>query len=230
MENNMIFRGRNRVRYSYSRFGWTRGGGKTWHGGIDIEGLDSDVIRMPYYHDKNGKAKSISGTVIRARKVDNKADKTWEWGWYVTVQLDAAQTPDMVNFLIFAHCKSIIVKVGQKVKSGDVLAYMGNTGNAALANPPYAHVHFECRYAIGSAGLDPTAYCGFGNAVGTYGESNALQTVTIKAKDAGQVRQLTDLCDILSVPCNVVVPNVSAGDAKTLESRAKALGLEVQCV
>ena len=33
-----IFDGRERVRYGYSRYGWTRGGGKTWHGGIDLWG------------------------------------------------------------------------------------------------------------------------------------------------------------------------------------------------
>jgi len=31
-----IFEGRVQVRYSYGRFGWTRNGGKTWHGGIDL--------------------------------------------------------------------------------------------------------------------------------------------------------------------------------------------------
>ena len=35
---------------------------------------------------------------------------------------------------------------GQRVKTGDALAVMGNTGNAALASPPYAHCHFEVRY------------------------------------------------------------------------------------
>ena len=57
----MLFDGRNRVRYTYSRYGYTRGGGKTWHGGLDIEGLDSTTIRMPWYNGKE-----ISGTVTRA--------------------------------------------------------------------------------------------------------------------------------------------------------------------
>ena len=54
----MLFEGRNRVRYGYSCFGYTRGGGSTWHGGLDIEGLDSKVIRMPWYNGKE-----ITGTV-----------------------------------------------------------------------------------------------------------------------------------------------------------------------
>ena len=163
----MIFNGRNRVRYNYSRFGYTRGNGKTWHGGLDIEGIDDSTIKMPYY---NGK--SISGTVVRSRIVTDKNNATWEWGYYVCVQLDANQTPDVVNYLYFCHNSENLVQVGQKVKSGDSLAIMGNTGNAALANPPFAHCHFEVRQTSTGKGLDPTAYAGIPNKVGTYGSQN----------------------------------------------------------
>lgn len=163
----MLFEGRNRVRYGYSRYGYTRGGGKTWHGGLDIEGLDSKVIRMPWYKGY----KEITGTVTRSRIVTNKVDKTWEWGYYVCVQLDAAQTPDAVNFLYFCHNARNLVQVGQKVRSGDALAIMGNTGNAALADPPFDHCHMEARATATGKGLDPTAYAGIPNEAGTYGES-----------------------------------------------------------
>ena len=66
--------------------------------------------------------------------VTDRRDKTWEWGYYVCVQLDRGQTPDAVNFLYFAHCASLLVKAGQRVASGDALAVMGNTGNAAYFN------------------------------------------------------------------------------------------------
>ena len=113
-----IFKGRTRVRYGYSRWGYTRNNGKGWHGGSDEEGLDSDTILMPDY-----KGKSISGRVITARKVDKSTDnKTWEWGWYVCVELDAGQTPDAVNYLYFCHNARNLVSVGQRVKSGDALA------------------------------------------------------------------------------------------------------------
>lgn len=161
MKQTGIFKGRAEVLYNYGRFGWTRNYGKTWHGGIDIVGLDSDKIRMPYYDGKK-----ITGTVKRARIVTNRADKTWEWGWYVCVQLDAGQTPDAVNFLYFAHCAKLLVSVGQKVSSGDALAVMGNTGNAAGG---YKHCHFEARATATGKGLDPTAYAGCDNAVGVYG-------------------------------------------------------------
>ena len=162
-----IFKGRVRVRYGYSRWGYTRNNGKGWHGGSDEEGLDSTTIRMPDY-----KGKSISGRVVTARKVDRSTgSKTWEWGWYVCVELDAGQTPDAVNCLYFCHNARNLVSVGQRVESGDALAVMGSTGNAALASPPFAHCHFEVRATAAGAGLDPTAYTGHPNAVGTYGEA-----------------------------------------------------------
>ena len=201
----MLFKGRNRVRYNYARWGYTRGGGKVWHGGIDIEGVDDDHIMMPLY---NGN--SISGTVITARIVTNKNNKTWEWGYYVCVKLDNNQTPDLVNYLYFCHCKELLVKVGDKVKSGDVLAIMGNTGNAADANPPYAHCHFEVRSSSIGRGMDPSAYAGFANKVGTYGTSPSaeqeqstttkLQTASIGPMSAGDAMKFWQLAKELKVP------------------------------
>ena len=93
-----IFAGRTQLRYPYGRYGYTRGGGKIWHGGMDLVGLDSTDIRMPYYKNKR-----ITGKVVRARRVTDHSNKTWEWGWYVCVQLDPGQTPDDVNYLYFCH-------------------------------------------------------------------------------------------------------------------------------
>ena len=178
----MLFIGQNRVRYNYSRFGYTRGNGKIWHGGLDIEGMDDKNIRMPYY-----KGKSISGTVVTARIVTDKNNLTWQWGYYVCVKLDANQTPDVVNYLYFCHNKQNLVSVGQKVKSGDILAIMGNTGNAADANPPFEHCHFEVRATSTGKGLDPTAYAGIPNKVGTYGEKEeGEQTLEIKGIDVSR--------------------------------------------
>ena len=78
-----IFAGRTQLRYPYGRYGYTRGGGKIWHGGMDLVGSDSTDIRMPYYKNKR-----ITGKVVRARRVTDHSNKTWEWGWYVCVQLD----------------------------------------------------------------------------------------------------------------------------------------------
>ena len=187
-----IFKGRVRVRYGYSRWGYTRNNGKGWHGGSDEEGLDSTTILMPDY-----KGKSISGRVITARKVDRSTgSKTWEWGWYVCVELDAGQTPDAVNYLYFCHNARNLVSVGQRVKSGDALAVMGNTGNAALASPPFAHCHFEVRATTTGAGLDPTAYTGHPNAVGTYGTAiNGMEDDGMKF-----LKVTSGKCEVFTAP------------------------------
>ena len=231
MKQTGIFEGRAEVLYNYGRYGWTRNYGKTWHGGIDIVGLDSDKIRMPYYGGKK-----ITGTVTRARIVTNRADKTWEWGYYVCVQLDTNQTPDAVNFLYFCHCSKLLVKAGQKVRSGDALAVMGNTGNAALASLPYAHCHFEVRATATGKGLDPTPYAGIPNAVGTYGEepqteSNAgdantaprMQRVSVTCADSENGAKIGRLLATLGVPLEATV---SDGDAFAVMRIAQTLGCE----
>lgn len=176
----MLFNGQNRVRYNYSKFGYTRGNGTIWHGGLDIEGIDDKYIRMPYYNEK-----SISGTVVTSRIVTDKNNLTWQWGYYVCVKLDVNQTPDTINYLYFCHNKENLVSVGQKVKSGDVLAIMGNTGNAADANPPFEHCHFEVRATSTGKGLDPTAYAGIPNEIGTYTNSNSSNDTSNKIEIKG---------------------------------------------
>lgn len=189
-----IFIGRQEVPFYYSCWGYTRGNGKTWHGGQDVIGLDSTTIIMPDY-----KGKSISGTVVTSRKVDKSTGNlTWEWGWYVCVKLDANQTPDSVNYLYFCHNEKNLVSAGQKVKTGDSLAIMGNSGNAALANPPIKHCHFEVRATSTGKGLDPTAYTGCENKVGVYGSSNSSQTTELKGIDVSKYQGSIDWSKVKS--------------------------------
>ena len=211
-----IFKGRVRVRYGYSRWGYTRNNGKGWHGGSDEEGLDSTTIRMPDY-----KGKSISGRVVTARKVDRSTgSKTWEWGWYVCVELDAGQTPDAVNYLYFCHNARNLVSVGQRVKSGDALAVMGNTGNAALASPPFAHCHFEVRATAAGAGLDPTAYTGHPNAVGTYGEAIG----ETEESDMKFLEVTSGKCEVFTAPdVNAVDKHYNGGNDSTANHYAALL-------
>lgn len=202
-----IFNGRTQIVYSYGCYGYTRGGGATWHGGLDLVGLDDQFIRMPPYMGK----KAIQGTVTRARIVTDHNDKTWEWGWYICVQLDAGQTPDEVNFLYFCHCKELLVKVGQKVKTGDILGIMGQTGNAAGG---YDHCHLEARATATGIGLDPTAYSGTENAVGIYGtkpvtkqdltavpnsQFSSMQLLSLAPLTDEQMRQADALADSLGL-------------------------------
>ena len=191
MQQTGIFAGRTEVRSPYARWGWTRGGGKVWHGGLDLAGLDDATIRMPYY-----KGKRITGRVTRARIVTDRRDKTWEWGYYVCVQLDRGQTPDAVNYLYFCHCARVLVQPGQRVQSGDALGVMGNTGNAAGG---YKHCHLEVRATATGKGLDPTAYAGVPNAVGEYGaaqpsvwDTDGPFVITATGQDKAALRALCE--------------------------------------
>lgn len=244
MTQTGIFKGRVQIPYSYGRFGWTRGGGKTWHGGIDLVGPDDATIRMPYYTAPDGTQKAIRGKVITARIVTDHSNRTWEWGWYVCVQLDADQTPDAVNYLYFCHCERLLVQAGQKVQSGDALAVMGNSGNAALNDPPYKHCHLEARATATGTGVDPTAYSGTPNTTGCYGtaadpapaEESLLQIMTIgpvSNSDAmilwgiankyslGYDAQYTDSTKTAQV---LTIGPASAGDAMTVWAKAQELG------
>ena len=232
-----LFKGRMQVPYYYSCFGYSRGGGKTWHGGQDVVGLDSDIILMPDYDGK-----SISGTVVTARKVDKSTGNlTWEWGWYVCVKLDDNQTPDAVNYLYFCHNSKNLVSVGQKVKSGDALAIMGNSGNAAEANPPIKHCHLEVRATATGKGLDPTHYSGCANRVGIYGENpvKPLSGEAVKLKiyatnpiSSGDAVLLKAVCDPLGISTReengaLITAPASAGDQITIIKKAQELNLSV---
>lgn len=241
MSQTGIFNGRVLVPYAYGCYGYTRAGGKTWHGGIDLVGADDPTILMPYFYYANGDPKEISGTVVTARKVDRSTgNQTWEWGWYVCVKLDAAQTPDAVNYLYFCHCACLLVKVGQKVKSGDALAIMGNTGNAVYNVPPYKHCHLEARATSTGRGLDPTAYAGVPNAAGTYGsaeeEQPGLQLLTVGPVDNAGAMILWGIANKLGLGYDaqytddtrtaqvLTIGPASAGDAMTVWAKAQELG------
>ena len=230
-----LFKGRMQVPYYYSCFGYSRGGGKTWHGGQDVVGLDSDAILMPDYDGK-----SISGTVVTARKVEKSTgNRTWEWGWYVCVKLDADQTPDAVNYLYFCHNDHNVAAVGRHVKSGDVLAVMGNTGNAAEATPPIRHCHLEVRATATGKGLAPAHYSGCANRVGIDGENPVkplsgqaakLKISASKPISAGDVVLLKEVCDPLGISTReengaLITAPASAGDQITIIREANRLNL-----
>lgn len=138
----LIFKGKNRVTQRYK---------PGIHNGLDIVGDDCKDVICP-----------VEGVVRSSTIITNKKDKTWEWGNYVRV--DDAQG----NRLFFCHLASRAAAVGQRVKPGDKLGVMGNTGYSFGA-----HTHFEARKADGKTRLNPAEYLGIANAEGTYTESAA---------------------------------------------------------
>jgi murein DD-endopeptidase MepM/ murein hydrolase activator NlpD len=104
-----------------------------YHGGIDIACAEGTPILA-----------AADGTVIVANSTDS-------WGgsydYYVKIQHNDTYST------LYAHCSAIAVTNGQTVVKGQVIAYVGSTGNSS-GN----HLHFEV-YQNGER-TDPQAYFG----------------------------------------------------------------------
>ena len=102
-----------------SRFGWRRspfGGGGDWHPGIDIaNGYGVPIVA------------TADGVVTSAG---------WNGGYGLFVEVDHGYGISTA----YGHSSELAVHVGQKVKKGEVIAYMGSTG---YSTGP--HVHYEVR-------------------------------------------------------------------------------------
>lgn len=79
--------------------------------------------------------------------------KTTEWGNYIRFD-----TPDGKYSIFFCHLASRSVIKGQKVKKGDKLGVMGNTGKSTGS-----HLHLEIRFKGTSTTVDPFAFFGIPN-------------------------------------------------------------------
>ncbi len=102
------------------------------HAGIDISGngvLDKPII-------------AADGGVVTQVNTEG-----WGGGYGLYVVVDHGNG----YVTSYAHCNAILVKVGQKVAQGEVIAKVGNTGNSF--GP---HLHFEIR--LNGAAVDPMPY------------------------------------------------------------------------
>ncbi len=113
-----------------SLFGWRRspfGFGRDFHTGIDIAAPPGTEIRA-----------TAPGVVVRA---------SWAGGYGYLVRIKHKYGFDT----LYGHCQKIIVKPGQEVKKGTVIAYVGQTGSAT-GN----HCHYEIR--LGNVAINPVPY------------------------------------------------------------------------
>ena len=115
----------------YSRYGYRNG---KLHKGIDIAG-----------HNIRGKAivAADGGKVIQTNKTDGSG--YWSYGNYVLI--------DHGNGFVtmYAHCKDVYVRTGDRVSKGQTIATVGSTGRST-GN----HLHFEIRYR--GRYVNPTKY------------------------------------------------------------------------
>ena len=111
-----------------AKFGMVRNGGTRAHQGIDLAILPN--YRIYAVED---------GEVVMNR--DNGSH-----GLQLAIKMD---TNNELNGLIafYSHLNRIDVKVGDKVKAGDIVGLTGNTGNAKTMTTieKGAHLHFEIR-------------------------------------------------------------------------------------
>ena len=118
LENDVFLAGRPiKKGWMSSRFGRRTDpftGGADWHPGVDFA------------------AKENSEIVAVASGVVTWADKRFQYGTMVEVNHGNGFKTR------YAHCKSSLVKVGDIVKKGQVIALVGSTGRST--GP---HVHFE---------------------------------------------------------------------------------------
>lgn len=117
------------------------------HDGLDIVGLDSKEIHS-----------TVNGIVERAGW-ENSADKKQGFGLYVRIKKE-----NTVDRYYYGHLSEIKVKVGQKVKIGDIIGIEGNTGKST--GP---HCHYCARGNSSRSEIrDICAISGIPNALGVY--------------------------------------------------------------
>ncbi|SMD14701.1 Peptidase family M23 [Sporomusa malonica] len=113
-----------------SVYGWRNspwGSGSELHPGIDIaNNLDTPIVA------------TADGEVVRSE---------WSEGYGNIVQIDHGNNVST----IYGHNSRIVVKVGQSVRKGQVIAYLGSTGKST--GP---HVHYEIR--VNGTAVDPISY------------------------------------------------------------------------
>ena len=105
----------------------------SFHGGIDLVGVDKSVRSI------------TGGTVLVSRIVTDTSNRTWEWGNFVAVLADSGEV------IYYCHLASRAVSEGDRVEVGDILGTEGATGYVTGA-----HLHLEVR--INNVAVDPTPY------------------------------------------------------------------------
>ena len=109
---------------------------KPLSGKITSEFGDREVTSKVMSADHKGiDIAANSGTNISSAidGVVSVAEENSEYGKFIKITNGEVMT-------VYAHCKSLKVKVGDKVKSGQTIATVGSTGNST--GP---HLHFEIR-------------------------------------------------------------------------------------
>ena len=137
-----------------SKFGWrVINGANDNHKGIDLVGTNK-ILTAP-----------CDGVIGASTMITNKNNLTWQWGNYVRID-----TPDGLQ-IYMCHMKERKVKVGDKVKTGDVIGIEGNTGYSLGS-----HCHFEVRK--NGVSINPCELLGIPNVWGVH-QVEKLEVTTV---------------------------------------------------
>ena len=117
-----------RLRDLQSVFGDPRDAGRREHEGVDIFARRGTPV-----------VSATDGVVARVNEGGLGGRVVWVWN------------PDRGLRLYYAHLDEQLVATGARVKAGDVLGTVGNTGNARTTTP---HLHFGI-YERGTGAIDP---------------------------------------------------------------------------
>lgn len=127
--------------------------------GFPVQGFDSRAVASHFGAPREGGARDHHGIDIfapRGTPVVAAAD-----GWVSAVQTTPrggrvvwVRSPSAGQSHYYAHLEEQLVSTGQRVRAGDPLGTVGNTGNAQTTPP---HLHFGI-YARGEGPLDPLPF------------------------------------------------------------------------
>lgn len=106
-----------------------------WYGYANHQGIDFTTA---------GATGNTYGKEIRAAADGKVYSAEYHYSWGNNVYIDHGNGV----YTRYAHCSQLLVSAGQTVKQGQVIAYVGNTGNVyprPTASNPHAgaHLHFE---------------------------------------------------------------------------------------
>lgn len=176
----------------WSKFGKVRSNGLRVHQGVDIfapPGTDvyavADGKVVDLYVDKTGYGLNFY-LEVNPNDLEKIKRKNYKPKESAKEELYGDNyNPSMpIKYIRYAHLSEVKVKIGDKVKAGQVIAKTGTTGNASGTHAP--HLHFEIAFEMRGRGLmnrvDPEMYFKIKNGNKLTKEEKRIQTEKSKTQ------------------------------------------------
>lgn len=136
------------------------------HKGMDLVGVTSKKL----FSTINGVVDAVGWDI----NPKDPADKKYGMGFRLRLKEDKTN-----HRYYYAHCSEIYVKVGQRVKIGDLVAKEGSTGHSTGS-----HLHYEIRREpLSSTFINVANISGIPNAIGKYTQEEEDMAVVYNTID-----------------------------------------------